>query len=62
MIDPIIEAEALMNRLSTGYGVTISRKEAEEIRQEIAKSKEQQRKVMSIFDWHPSEEGEKNES
>lgn len=27
----------------------------------IAKSKEQQWKVMSIFDWRPTEEGEKDE-
>lgn len=53
---PIIAAEDLMEILS------ISHEDAEAIRREIAIVKEQEREVMSIFDWRPSEEGEKDES
>ena len=58
MNDPITPADEVMHHLSTCYNITISPEDAEEIRQENAALKEQERKVMSIFDRHPLEENE----
>ena len=58
MNDPIIPADEVMHHLSTCYNITISPEEAEEILREISVIKEQERKVMSIFDRNPLEENE----
>lgn len=50
MNDPIIPADEMMHHLSTCYNITLSPEDAEKIRQEIAALKEQERKVMSIFE------------